>query len=128
MPISIRIEAETGVAIATASGLLGGDTAREAAAQLWSSRDWPGTAALWDFRAAEFDVSSAEIRLLARYVLDHQPDPAPAKMAFVTARDVDFGMARMFEVFRQDPGTAFRVFRDYDEAIAWARSREPAPA
>jgi len=28
----------------------------------------------------------------------------------------------MFAAFRESPITAFRVFRDYEEALRWARS------
>jgi hypothetical protein len=46
-------------------------------------------------------------------------------MAFITQRDADFGMARVFEAYREDPATDFRVFRDYDEAIRWLRAAGP---
>jgi hypothetical protein len=126
MATSIRIEQETGVAIATCSGALGPDEARQFAAALWKLPGWGGRSALWDFRDAVFDFSSASVRRIAQFVLANQPTPPPARIAFVTQRDVDFGMARMFEVFREDAGTAFRVFRDYDEALDWARSLGPA--
>ena len=40
----------------------------------------------------------------------------------MTARDVDFGMARMFEAFRGHPATQVHVFRDHEEASSWARA------
>ena len=127
MRVSIEIDPETGFAIATCSGVLRLNDAREAAARLWETAAWRGRSAVWDLRAAEVDVSSAETREIAKFILQHQPTPPPARIAFVTQRDVDFGMARMFQVFREDPGTAFRVFRDYEEAICWARSpRDPS--
>jgi hypothetical protein len=43
-------------------------------------------------------------------------------VAFVTGRDPDFGLARMYEMLSEQPSTEVRVFRDYDEAVAWARS------
>jgi hypothetical protein len=128
MPISIQIEEETGIAIATGSGVLRLNDAQEAAAALWQTPGWAGRSALWDFRGAEFDVSSSETREIAQFILQNQPTPPPSKIAFVAQRDVDFGMARMFEVHREDPATAFRVFRDYDEAIRWSRSLEPDAA
>lgn len=124
MIFSIRIEPETGVAIATCSGLLGPKDAREAVAALWANPGWPGRASVWDFREAQFDLSSREVRRTAEFVLQNQPAPPPSKVAFVTRRDVDFGMARMFEVFREDERTTFRVFRDFDEALRWARPAE----
>ena len=57
---------------------------------------------------------------MARFILDNQPAVPPPRVAFVTIRDVDFGLARIFEVYREHPATSFRVFRDYDEAMAWA--------
>jgi hypothetical protein len=128
MTVSIHIEPETGMAIATCSGVLRLSDAQEAAAALWKTPGWMGRSAVWDFRQAQFDISSSDTRQIAQFILQNQPATPPSRVAFVTQRDVDFGMARMFEVFRQDSGTAFRVFRDYDEAICWARSCEPGAA
>ena len=122
MAISIQIESETGMAIATCSGVLQIEDAKKGAATLWKSPDWKGVSVVWDFREAQFDVTTSNVRRIAEFVLRRQPAIPPAKVAFVTQRDVDFGMARMFEVFREDPRTAFRVFRDFDEAVSWART------
>jgi hypothetical protein len=128
MSTSIEVEPETGIAIATCSGVLRVENAREAARALWETPGWRGRSAVWDFRAAAFDVSAAETREIAKFVLERQPTPPPARIAFVTQRDVDFGMARMFGILREDPGTAFSVFRRYEEAIRWARSVETGAA
>jgi len=125
MPFTIRIEAESGIAIATCSGTLTLPDAREGAEALWKTPGWMGRSAVWDFRSAEFDLSSGDIVEIAQFILNHQPTPPPAKIAFATGRSVDFGVSRMFEVYRRDPQTAFRVFREYDEAIRWARSPDP---
>ena len=126
--VSIQIEPETGLAIATCSGVLRLSDATEGVAALWKSPGWIGRSAVWDFREAQFDLSSSDIREVAQFISRHQPATPPSRVAFVTKRDVDFGMARMFEVFREDSRTAFRVFRDYDEAVCWARSPEPGAA
>jgi len=126
--ISIRIERETGMAIATASGVLRLSDARAGAEALWNTPGWLGKSAVWDFREAQFDLSSSDIRKVADFVSRYQPATPPSRVAFVTARDVDFGLARMFDVFREDPRTEFRVFRDFDEAAGWARSLEPGTA
>lgn len=101
------------------------DDAREWAAALWTSPGWAGRAAAWDFREAEFDLSSSDVQDIARFILGNQPTPPPAKIAFVTGRDVDFGLARMFEVYRRSPGTEFRVFRSYGDAISWLGVEAP---
>lgn len=122
---SIQIEVKGGIAIATCTGALRAADAREGAQALWRTSGWSGKAAVWDFRKAQFDLSSAEIDGVARFILRNQPVPPPARIAFVTGREVDFGMGRAFEVYREDPRTAFRVFRDYDQAMLWARGQEP---
>jgi hypothetical protein len=128
MPFSIEPEPETGIAIATCSGVLQLQEAKEAAAALWKTPGWAGRSAVWDLREAQTEFSRSDTRRFAQFILDNQPETAPSRVAFVTHRDADFGMARMFEVFREDPRTAFRVFRDYDEAISWAQSVEPGAA
>lgn len=121
---SIAIDPHTASAIVIASGTLGAKDARDAAATLWSQPDWGGRSVVWDFRAASFDLSASEVREIAAFILENQPPKPPARVAFVTGRDADFGMARMFQVFREDPSTEFRVFRDYDAAVAWAQAPE----
>lgn len=128
MAISIEVEPESGMAIGTGSGVLRLDDAREGVAALWKTPGWSGRSAVWDFREAEFDFPTRHIREFAEFIFQHQPTPPPARIAFVIRRDVDFGLARMFEAFREDPRTAFRVFRDYEKALAWARSLEPGAA
>jgi len=122
MPFSMRIEPDAGIVIGTCSGALGLDDAREGAMAVWGNPNWSGKPVVWDFRSAILDVQAPEVREIARFVLDRQPSSPPPKVAFVIARDVDFGLARMFEVFRQHPSTEVRTFRDYDEAVSWART------
>ena len=116
------------MAIATCSGVLRLNDAQEGAAALWKTPGWLGRSSVWDFREAQFDFSPSDIRKFAQFIISQQPSKPPLRVAFVTPRDVDFGLARMFEVFREDPRTAFRVFRDYEEAVCWARSLEPGAA
>ncbi len=122
MAISIEIEADSGLAIISCSGELTLEDARQAAVSLWSAPGWSGESAVWDFLMARFELSSSEVRRVAQFILGNQPDPPPSRMAFVAARDAEFGLARMFEVYRAAPGTRFRVFRDLPDAIEWART------
>ena len=47
------------------------------------------------------------------------PNVPGAKRAIVVASDVAFGMARMFQIIREDAPEEVRVFRDIDEARRW---------
>lgn len=125
MAVSIEIEEPSGVAIVGSSGVLRLSDARRAAVELWGTSSWPGKAVVWDFREARFDISPRDVREIAAFILENQREEPPARVAFVTPSDFDFGMSRMFEVFREDPLTSFRVFRDFDAAVVWARSIEP---
>ena len=40
------------------------------------------------------------------------------RAAFVVARDLEFGLVRMFEVFRESDDVQTSVFRDLDQALA----------
>jgi hypothetical protein len=120
MPWSLKLDG--GIVIATCSGVLGSADARAGAVEFWANEDYRGKPVVWDFRSAELDFKAADVRALADFVLDRQPSPPPSRVAFVTARDADFGFVRMFEVFREHPSTRVRVFRVYDEAVDWART------
>lgn len=121
-PVPFEIRMESGIVLATCSGALGLDDAKEGALAVWEKPEWRGKPLVWDFRSAQLNVRAPEVRLLAMFILGRQPSPPPSRVAFVTARDVDFGFARMFEVYREHPSTEVQAFRDYDEAVSWARS------
>ena len=125
MTVTIQIEPKTGLGICTCSGILKIDDAINGAKSLWQTQDWLGKAAVWDFREAHFDMSSSEIEQLAQFILHHQPSIPPSKMAFVAQSDLEFGLSRVFEAYRQDERTDFRVFRDFEEALEWAGIPEP---
>lgn len=121
MPITFERDTDTKIVIATCSGVLGLKEAQAGASQFWGRPESGRVPVVWDFRSAVLRISAAEIHSLAEFILSSQPTPPPPKVAFVTGRDVDFGLVRMFEVYRQHPETEVQVFRDYDKALAWAR-------
>jgi len=122
MPVEIVVEHESGVAVATCSGVFGLEEARAGVSKLWCTEGWPGRAVVWAYLEAQFDLSADDIRELAQFVKKNQPVP-PERVAFVTRREIDFGLARMFGAYRDEPGTAFEVFREIDDAIRWARGQ-----
>ena len=127
MPCSMRFEPETDLVIATCSGSLNVNDARMGATVVWDHPEWSGKPVVWDFRSAHLDVRGPEVREIAEFILNHQPATPPSRVAFVTARDVDFALVRMFQVIRQHPSTQVQVFRDYEEAVSWARSAGMGP-
>lgn len=122
MPVSIEVDADSGVAIGKCSGVLGLADAKAGAAKLWKDPAWTGLAVVWDFRDAQLNTTGAEVFELAQYINAQQRSPGPARVAFVTSRDVDYGQVRMFEAYRERPPTEVQVFRDFDAAVDWARA------
>jgi hypothetical protein len=116
---------EDGVVIGSCTGSLSLEDAKAGAMAYWQNPGWRGKPVVWDFRFARLDVDAAAVRQIAQFILTSQPSPPPSKVGFVTARDVDFGMARMFEAFREHAATEVHVFRDYEEASSWARACTP---
>lgn len=122
MELSIELDLESGLIIATGTGVLGLNDAKTGAREMWSNPEWSGRPVVWDLRNARLAIEASEVRHLANFVLAGQPSQPPPAVAFVMSRDSDFGLARMFEVFREHPATEVQIFRDYDRAVAWARS------
>jgi hypothetical protein len=125
MPFSLSFDPENGLVIATCSGTLGVNDAREGAEALWSNPEWSGKPVVWDLRTAQLDVRGTDVQEVARFILQRQPKAPPPRVAFVTGRDVDYGLMRMFQVYRNHPATHVRIFRDYEEAVSWAQSGFP---
>ena len=119
MPFSVRLE--DGIVVGTCSGKLVVEDAKAGAMAVWNDPDFRGKPVVWDFRLAQLDVDAAGVREIAQFILTSQPDPPP-KVALVTAREVDFGMARMLEAYRENPATEVQVFRDYEAASSWVKA------
>jgi len=125
MPFSLSFEPEKGLVIAVCSGALNVHDALMGVAVFWNSPEWSGMPVVWDLRTAQLDIKGTDVQEIARFVLQRQPETPSPRVAFVTGRDVDYGLARMFQVYRQHPSTQVRVFRDYEEAVSWARTGLP---
>lgn len=80
----------------------------------------PGYSQLSDFtHVTKVELSSVDIRLAARknIFLPH------SRRALVVKNDVQYGLARMFEIHRDLAGeVGIRVFRTIDEALGWVLS------
>jgi len=119
MPFSVRLE--DGIVVGTCSGKLVVEDAKAGAMAVWNDPDFRGKPVVWDFRLAQLEVDAAGVREIAQFILTSQPVPPP-KVALVTAREVDFGMARMLEAYRENPATEVQVFRDYEAASSWVKA------
>ena len=124
MAFVLNLDPKTGIVIGTCSGTLGLEDSKQGATAFRESPEYNGRPVVWDLRLARLELTAHEVSELAQFVL-HHPAPSP-RVAFVVGRDVDYGQARMFETLRERPSEEVRVFRDYDEAMSWARSPREA--
>lgn len=117
MPAGFQIDAERGLIVSQASGVVTEDDLREHQTKLRQDPDFdPGYDQLWDFRdVTEISVSSEAIRDLARA---RSFDPG-ARRALVAVSDVGFGVARMFAALHDDAPEEVQVFRSVEEARDW---------
>lgn len=122
MPITITVDEETGIAVGTGSGELNLSEMKAAARDLWNTRGFGGKCVLWDMRHSRFNASPEEVRELAEFARTGSRLEPGARMAFVASGDLEFGLIRMFEVFREDERTETNVFRDVEEAWSWLRA------
>jgi hypothetical protein len=73
---------------------------------------------LWD-ATGYLKFSSEELGKIAARGRQHWP--TPARVAYLAADDVSFGLFRMFEVFREQENYETRVFREEQEAMNWLK-------
>ena len=116
----LRINEEKNIAYIKLSGPLGKKVILSAFDLTVSDRRYKkGMVRLWDFRDADLSSLDPEtVTEMARYSLRFPPGINDVKVAFVTSRDLEYGLARMFEM-SSEAKTPIRVFRTMDEAEKW---------
>lgn len=122
MPIKHRVDAETGILLVTRSGTI--DTHDEEQARRLREVDpkvVPGIPVLVDCREVEPADSVAVTQYLADSVTGLAAYLQCGPVAIVVSTDVEYGMARMYQMLTELEHPDTTVFRDYDEALASLR-------
>src|SRR5262245_52244187 len=124
MQVEREIDSVARVVILTVSGYLNDEGLRELADVLEKTPEVePDFSLLIDLRNAKGQyVTSAGVRKLAARPLVLS---AASRRAVVVPSRLGFGMARMYEMLREDRGGAARTFRSYDEAWRWVTAGVP---
>jgi hypothetical protein len=119
MPLSFVIDKQRRLVISTASGLL---TYAELAAHQVGLKNHPDFDPTFDqlidgTGVTKINVSVDEIRTIARQRIFG----AGSRQAFATSSDFAYGMARMFEIYREASGSGrpVRVFSSLEAAQEW---------
>ncbi len=86
----------------------------------------PGMNFLVDLREATIvALSTPQLEVLADEGREMATGWGPHRTGVVVARDVDFGVIRVFEILGKRPGLELEVFRDYDECLRWLKGGSP---
>ena len=118
MPISYKIDLERKIVFTTSAGVC---TAAEAEAYMRQLKEdpqfQPTFRQLIDCRGSEQAVFSADD---VRHIAETSLFSPNSRRAFLVRSDLQFGLARMFETYRNLRGEkGIRVFRKEEEAMDW---------
>jgi hypothetical protein len=120
-----EIDKERRLIISTASGVITLPEVWAHQERLAKDPDFdPSFAQLLDVtQVTKLKLSSEDVRRVAESnTLSTNP-----RLAIVATSSLVYGMARMFQIFREMKGEEkTRVFRDRDEALAWALGKDEA--
>ena len=118
--MDLRIDEEKNIAYIKLSGLLSKKVILSAFDLIVSDKRYKnGMGRLWDFRNADLSsLDSETITEMAQYSLRFPPGINDVKVVFVTSRNLEYGLSRMFEM-SSEAMTPIRVFRAMDEAEKW---------
>ena len=102
-----------------------GKVAPSAYRELWDEliadpRIEPGPRILADFREVEVTQTGAGVRGVAATAKRFNDFMTGSRVAVVATQEASFGLARMYTSLVEGLDIEVRVFRDYDEARAWA--------
>jgi hypothetical protein len=123
MDISREIDRVNRVVVLRVIGVLDDDGLLRLVSELRSDPEAkPDHALLIDLREANGEsVTSLGVRALSAQPLVLSP---ASRRAVVVPSDLGFGMARMYEMLRDERGGVVRAFRDFEEARRWVTSRD----
>ena len=119
--MTFDLESVEGVAVGVARGSLDLTEIKESMATLWSLASGREIRVLWDLRDAQFDLSAGDVLRLAEFAKQRAPFNN-LRMAFLLTKDLEFGLVRMFEAFRETKDAQIGVFRDKKHASDWIAS------
>ena len=120
MSIDLRYDREKGILYAIVGEQVTPDEFACAMEEIIHSDEYPpDVATLWDMRALDFrGADSGTARQLVA-MRERYPERGEARLAFVVADDLSFGISRMYELLSADLPQKIRVFRDYAEGEQW---------
>jgi hypothetical protein len=122
MPVQTTVETDANIVIHTVTVSLSLEEITSTLDALLENPDFqPTMNTLWDIREANVAEWSVEgVQTVVSHVGTHAGQRGSHyKSAIVTARNVDFGLSRMYEAYGHGLPLTVRVFRDMNGARKW---------
>jgi len=122
--MDLSFDTERNMAVIRLSGRLSSEIILRAFDDAVAHHDYrKGMGRVWDFREADLSALDAgTVTEMAQYSTRFPPGINDVKVAFVTGRDLEYGLSRMFEMASKS-ATPIRVFRSMDDARDWMKNR-----
>jgi hypothetical protein len=131
MPVKSTIDPNSGVIVHAVSGDVSFDEILRALDRIVDHPLYqPGSAALWDFSGAAADkLDTKGLRNLVGRVRERLGNRGTGyKVALVAPRDLDYGLARMYQAYASELPIALSVFRSSGEAWDWLSEDTKLPS
>ncbi|MFP6581729.1 MAG: hypothetical protein VCD00_04160 [Candidatus Hydrogenedentota bacterium] len=129
MPYRINIDEGKKRTLIAWTGVMSDEQLLECQQELWAMPEIRAFDEIADFRGLEaLTVTTSGIEQLATAGAEHDSGVSK-RLAIVTKNDIEFGLSRMYEAFRelaQDNHRVTKVFQGMDDAIAWLEAEPDA--
>jgi hypothetical protein len=126
MPAFYKIDKDRRLVISSATGAFNKEDALGHQNRLRADPDFdPTYSQLMDFtHVTQILLTAVDVQQLALANIFSKE----SRRAFLVANDLAFGLARMFEILRENAGEeGIRIFRNLEEALDWVLSKQEAP-
>ena len=126
MPITTSVEPATGARLHEVTGYLNLEELGGTLTKIYESDDFdPDQDVLWNLLKANLSAFSVDdIRQVTQLVKDNWGASDKSRAALVVARDLDFGLTRMYQQLLEGQSSGeVRIFRNVDEAIEWLSAK-----
>ena len=121
MPFTYRIDSVQKTVFVWLHGRVTGHDVRGYRTALMADPEWkPGFHRLVDLsEITKLETPTADVRQVAQEGKALADRFGEGKVAILAPRDFLYAMARMFQVFEENPDTSLEVFRDRQSAFEW---------
>jgi len=123
MSVEFRVDKEDEIVYGTMKGEVTAEEIIAGLEEVFDGGDYePHFNGISDLRDINWESDQGDLRKIVQFIIRNKGRIGRHRSAIVVSNERSFGMSRMFEVFSEQTPLKVRVFRDYDEALDWAKT------